>query len=219
MGYNIPVAPLADRPSSSNRAGPSSSQKPGIAPLRVDVGSKPVQTGSGDTPPSPFSATSPIASPLSPALDASYSRLTTLPPAPQGSNRQISRAHSGGGGGGGDGYLGNSDDSDDDGQPQGISSHNPNWPVFAPADGEVEFEYQTDSPAFGYTILDSPGDGLNSSPTVETHNSFAAIQPAFNSFPTLGLRKSSSRVAFQASLGAQAQRQMFLSCPLHHNNI
>lgn len=188
IGYNMPAASPAPE-SSASPAKPTlavSSQKPGLAPLKVDAGPKAAPMIGSDTPNSSFSAASPIASPISPpSQEAAYSRFAVLRPKRSGTHLPSSVAPD---------NVEQSEDSGDD--------HNNTWPVFASADGELEYEYQSDL-SIDYTLLDAPPDPQHSPSATQASPSLADIQGAFN---PLGVRKSSSRVAFQASLGAQVQR-------------
>lgn len=189
-------APTPESPSTfTKRPLAGSSQKPGLAPLKVDVGRKPAHS---ETPNSSFSAASPITSPISPpTTDAGYSRFTVL--RPKRSNNQLpttGRSASGG-------AVDQSEESGDDMQALGSSARNGPFPVFAAAAEEMEYEYHSDDPSVEDTFLDTPSDTQHSPSATEPSTSFATVQTAFNPF---GAKKSSSRVTFQASLGAQAQR-------------
>lgn len=95
------------------------------------------------------------------------------------------------------------ENSADDTQALASSPNAGNWPMFARVDSDLEYEYHSESPSVDSEALDPVSNTQYSPPATEVQAAFSTARSTLN---PRGTHKSSSRIAFQASLGAQAYR-------------
>ena len=110
----------------------------------------------------------------------------------------MKRVHSG------NGLQTDQTENSDDDDLVGAVSRPSDWPIFA---SEPEYEYLSDNPSFDNGLLDSPLDEQTSRP-FDAHNSHSSSATTALSRAT-GVRKSSSRVAFQSQSEPHAAAKCF----------